>query len=217
MTASQTSGILVITRHSESEWNLVGKWTGLTDVNLTDKGRADSVLLGKQLHDIDFDGVYTSTLKRTQQTLEGIYAGKGQPTPPFSQSKALNERDYGDMTGKNKWEVQAEVGDEAFIGIRRGWEYPVPGGENLKAVYERAIPYFKTEILPRLQHGENILIVSHGNTIRALMKYLDSISDSGIEKVEMPFTSILIYTFTRDKELPVRKETRSIETTSTHA
>lgn len=217
MTTSHTSGILVITRHSESEWNLLGKWTGLTDVNLTDKGRADSRLLGEQIRDIDFDAVYTSDLKRTHQTLAGIYEGKEQDLPAFTKNAALNERDYGDMTGKNKWEVQAEVGDEAFTGIRRGWEYPVPGGENLHDVYERAVPYFESEILPRLQRGENVLLVSHGNTIRALMKHLDQISDQDIESVEMPFTSILVYKFESGSDLPVSKETRSIETTATHA
>lgn len=217
MTTSQNSGTLVITRHSESEWNLLGKWTGLTDVSLTDKGKSDSRLLGEKIKDIDFDAVYTSDLRRTHQTLAGIYEGKNQPMPDYIKNPALNERDYGDMTGKNKWEVQAEVGDEAFTGIRRGWEYPVPGGENLHDVYERAVPYFQSEILPRLQRGENVLVVSHGNTIRALIKYFDQVSDHDIESVEMPFTSILIYQFEADKDLPVSKETRSIETTATHA
>ena len=115
------------------------------------------------------------------------------------------------MTGKNKWEVKDEIGDEAFNGIRRGWDYPVPGGETLKDVYARAIPYFEAEILPRLQRGENILVVSYGNTIRALMKHLDQIPDADMGKVEMPFGALLVYSFVSDSNLPVDKGERRIE------
>lgn len=205
-------GILVICRHAESEWNSLGIWTGLTDVNLSDKGRADSRLLGKKLQDITFDGAYTSSLKRTQQTLEGILTGKGEQLDlPRTANVNLNERDYGDLTGKNKWEVQSEIGEEAFTGIRRGWDYPVPGGETLKDVYARALPYFTKEILPRLQNGENILLVAHGNTIRALIKHFDQVLEADMANVEMPFDNILVYTFASDNELPINKELRTIE------
>ena len=138
--------------------------------------------------------------------------GKGdQPDLERIVAAPLNERDYGDLTGKNKWEVKDEIGSEAFQGIRRGWDYPVPGGETLKDVYARAIPYFQTEILPRLQKGENILLVSHGNTSRALMKYLDQIPDDEIGSVEMPFGALLIYAFDTDSELPASKQTRQID------
>ena len=120
-------GLLVISRHAESEWNLLGKWTGLTDVNLTEKGAHESTMLGELLRDIDFDGAYTSDLKRTKQTLAGIIKGKLADVTVDDKSikhhPALNERDYGDLTGKNKWEVKDEIGEEAFNGIRRGWDY----------------------------------------------------------------------------------------------
>lgn len=209
---TQKQGILVISRHAESEWNLLGKWTGWTDVNLTDKGYHEATLLGEELRDIAFDAAYTSELKRTQQTCDGVLEGKGdQADLPRITAKDLNERDYGDLTGKNKWEVKDEIGDEAFNGIRRGWDYPVPGGETLKDVYARAIPYFEAEILPRLQRGENILVVSHGNTIRALMKHLDQIPDADMGKVEMPFGALLVYSFVSDSNLPVDKGERRIE------
>lgn len=208
----QKQGILVISRHAESEWNLLGKWTGWTDVNLTEKGMREAEQLGEIIRDIQFDAAYTSELKRTQQTCDGILRGKGdQADLERIIAKPLNERDYGDLTGKNKWEVKDEIGSEAFQGIRRGWDYPVPGGETLKDVYARAIPYFQSEILPRLQRGENILLVSHGNTIRALMKYLDQIPDEEIGKVEMPFGTLLVYKFDAGHQLPLDKQTRTID------
>ena len=211
-------GILVISRHAESEWNLLGKWTGLTDVNLTDKGRHESTLLGELLDDIDFDAVYTSDLKRTHQTLEGILEGKpGEHAPPHVKHAALNERDYGDYTGLNKWEVKDKVGDEEFQAIRRKWDHPVPGGETLKAVHGRAIPYFDDEILPRLQAGENILMVSHGNTIRALMKHLDDIHEDDMAEVEMPFGTLLIYHFDSQTPKPIKKDVRAIDIVPPHA
>ena len=205
-------GTLVISRHGESEWNLLGKWTGWTDVGLTEKGYADTVRLGALLQDLTFDEAYTSALKRTHQTLDALLEGKGpQADLAVTRATELNERDYGDMTGKNKWEVKEEIGEEAFNGIRRGWDYPVPGGETLKMVYERVLPYFKREILPKLQAGENILLVAHGNSIRALMKELDQISEADMANVEMPFGQVLLYTFDESDALPVNREVRQID------
>lgn len=214
-------GLLVISRHAESEWNLLGKWTGLTDVNLTEKGMHESTMLGELLQDIDFDGAYTSDLKRTRQTLAGIIKGKKATITVEDASvrhhAALNERDYGDLTGKNKWEVKEEVGEEAFNGIRRGWDYPVPGGETLKAVHGRVVPFFEDEILPRLHAGENILLVAHGNSIRALMKHLEDINETDMAEVEMPFGTLLMYHFESESRLPRHKETRAIDIVPPHA
>ena len=205
-------GVLVISRHAESEWNLLGKWTGWTDVGLTEKGVREAEQLGEIVRDIRFDAAYTSQLKRTQQTCDGILRGKGdQSELPRVVAAELNERDYGDLTGKNKWEVKEEIGEEAFNGIRRGWDYPVPGGETLKDVYARAVPYLQEQIVPQLQRGQNILLVSHGNTIRALMKYLDNVSDGDIGSVEMPFGALLVYRFSADSAMPVDKQTRMID------
>ena len=113
---TQKSGILVISRHAESEWNLLGKWTGWTDVNLTEKGYHEAVMLGEQLRDITFNEAYTSELKRTCQTCDGILEGKGdQIDLPRIIAKELNERDYGDLTGKNKWEVKNEKIGRAHV------------------------------------------------------------------------------------------------------
>lgn len=212
-------GKLIISRHGESEWNLLGKWTGWMDIGLTEKGINDTVRLGEVLKDMKIDRAYTSDLKRTKQTLSALLCGQGtdESTLPIINTPELKERDYGDLTGKNKWEVKAEIGEEAFNGIRRGWDHPVPGGETLKDVYNRVIPYFKTEILPKLHRGEIILLVAHGNSIRALIKYLDQISDDSVADVEMPFGQVLIYDFNEESDLPVGKESRSVEIGSVNA
>jgi 2,3-bisphosphoglycerate-dependent phosphoglycerate mutase len=211
------SGRLFITRHGESEWNLQGKWTGLTDVGLTEKGISDTVRLGQLLKDTTFDVAYTSALKRTHQTLDALLKGAEITTLPTIHAAELNERDYGTLTGSDKWEVKDQIGEEAFNGIRRGWDYPVPDGETLKDVYARVVPYFETEILPRLQDGENVLLVAHGNSIRALVKYLDQIPDDKVADLEMPFGKILVYSFDHDHALPVDKAERSVDISPTKA
>ena len=204
-----TKGLLVISRHGESEWNVLGKWTGWTDVGLTEKGAADAEEIGRTIPgDIRFDEVYTSVLKRTEETLQGIVRGLGKPELnelPKTATAELNERDYGVYTGKNKWEVQQSVDEATFTGLRRGWDFPVEGGENLQQVYSRVVPYFEREILPKLQAGENILMVAHGNSIRALIKYLENISDENIADVEMKFGQVLIYCFESSSNTPVDK------------
>ena len=113
------SGKLVLIRHGESEWNLLGKWTGWTDVSLTEKGAADAKKMGELITDIHFDAIYTSKLKRSIETMEGVLETQGQAGAPYEAVEALNERDYGDYTGMNKWEVKEKVGEEKFNAIRR--------------------------------------------------------------------------------------------------
>lgn len=210
MDMQQNTGLLVISRHTESEWNLLGKWTGLNDVDLTDKGQQEAQEIGAMLKDIQFDIVYTSEQRRTHQTLAGILKGSVHPDVPHHIHGAVNERDYGELTGKNKWEVQEEIGDEAFKGIRRGWDYPVPGGETLKDVYARVVPFFDEEILPHLKAGKNVLLVAHGNSIRALIKHLDEIHEDKIADVEMSFGQVLLYRISPDGSV-AQKEIRQID------
>lgn len=212
MSSNEKTGMLVISRHAESEWNILGKWTGLTDINLTEKGRGEALKIGELLQGVTFDAVYTSEQKRTHQTLEGIMKGSGHADVPHFKSPHVNERDYGDLTGKNKWEVKDEIGDEAFHGIRRGWDYPVPGGETLKDVHGRVVPFFDAEILPRLKRGENILLVAHGNSIRALIKHLEDIHESEIADVEMGFGEVLFYHITPEGKLH-KKEKKQADVT----
>lgn len=205
------TGKLIIVRHGESEWNATGQWTGLTDVNLTPKGRHEAELMGEQLRDIRIDHAFTSEQIRTVQTLEGLLKGAQQPDVPYDRRWGINERDYGEYTGMNKWQVKEEVGEEAFNGIRRNWDYPVPGGETLKDVYKRAVPFLQKEVLPLLLEGKNVLLVAHGNSIRSLIKYIEKISDEGIAKVEMIFGTILFYDLDKDGHM-VKKDERKIDT-----
>ncbi|TAH37488.1 2,3-bisphosphoglycerate-dependent phosphoglycerate mutase [Candidatus Saccharibacteria bacterium] len=211
-----THGILVISRHAESEWNALGIWTGLSDVNLSEQGHKDARKLGELLDDITFDAVYQSEQKRTHQTLDGILEGRKHPEVSRNQHGALNERDYGDLTGKNKWEVQQEVGEEAFKGIRRGWDYPVPGGETLKDVHGRVAPFFDAEILPQLQDGKNVLIVAHGNSMRALMKHLEVIHEDEIADVELPLGHVVVYHIDQTGKV-AHREQRNIPTSPSKA
>jgi D-lactate dehydrogenase len=189
------SGKLVIVRHTESEWNATGQWTGITDVHLSEKGFHEAALLGRSFKamNISLDKAFCSQQIRTLETLEGILNASGQLDVPIERVGAINERDYGEYTGKNKWQVQSMIGEEAFQKIRRGWDEPVPGGETLKMVYERAVPFYKNSVVPLLLQGENVLIVAHGNSIRALMKYIESLSDEAIVSVEMLFGQFVVY------------------------
>ena len=210
------SGKLVLIRHGESEWNLQGRWTGWTDVGITPKGAADARKMGELLQGIHFDEAYTSRLKRTVETFQNVVATQGQPELPYKQVEALNERDYGDYTGLNKWEVKAKVGDDKFNAIRRSYDEPIPGGETLHMVYDRVLPWYQTELLPKLLKGENIMLVAHGNSIRALVKYIENISDTDIAKFEMVFGTVLIYTVDEAGRM-VDRQTLKAEITQTKA
>ncbi len=197
---------LVLIRHGESDWNAKDLWTGLTDIALTEKGHEEANHAAKQLNDISFDVAYTSNLKRAQQTLDDILTELHQ-SPPIHKSDALNERDYGIYTGKNKWEVKKELGDEKFLQLRRSWDHPIPEGESLKDVYGRVIPYYKEHIAKDLEQGKNVLVSAHGNSLRALVKYLENISDAQIPKLELATGEVYVYTIRRDGHIE-KKEKR---------
>ncbi len=184
---------LILVRHGESLWNAKGVWTGLTDISLSPKGREEAILAGQSLKNINLDIAYTSVLKRAKETLDEIKKVLNLNNLETIESSALNERDYGDLTGKNKWEIQKEFGEEKFLKIRRGWDTPISNGETLKDVYNRVVPYYKETILPKLKEGKNVLIVAHGNSLRALVKYLENISDANVEKLEIETGEIYKY------------------------
>jgi 2,3-bisphosphoglycerate-dependent phosphoglycerate mutase len=205
-------GKLIFIRHGESEWNATGQWTGLTDVDLSQKGFREAKMLGEAVKDIRFDYAFTSELKRAIQTLEGVLKGSGQPGVPYEKNAAINERDYGDYTGMNKWEVRDKVGEDKFNSIRRDWDCAVPGGETLKMVYERALPYYQNTILPHVLQGEIVLVVAHGNSMRALRKHLENLSDEQMSTTEMPFGTIMIYEVDTEGRMTSKAE-RKIDTT----
>jgi 2,3-bisphosphoglycerate-dependent phosphoglycerate mutase len=209
-------GQLLICRHTESEWNALGKWTGTTDVHLSENGFRQAGQVGEAIKGIDIDFAYCSLQIRTKETLEGILDGSGQIDVDYERVGDINERDYGDYTGMNKWEVRDKVGEAEFNSIRRDWDHPVPNGETLKTVYERTVPFYRQVILPRLQAGENILMVAHGNSLRALIKYMEDVSDEDIKNVEMPFGTVYDYSVTEDGK-SLDKKVIKIEMVAPHA
>lgn len=202
---------LILARHGESEFNAKGIWTGHLDPELSPKGEGHAKAIGKVLKDHDVRHAYTSDLKRSQKTWDIAHheATDGKKHIPTKSHTNLRERDYGSLNGKNKWQVKDEVGDEEFTRIRRSWDYAVPEGESLKAVYDRAVPFYLDEIKPLLDQGENVIAVTHGNTNRALMKHLEDISDDQVAELEMPHEVVVIYHF-EDGEL-VEKEVVEVE------
>jgi 2,3-bisphosphoglycerate-dependent phosphoglycerate mutase len=184
---------LVLVRHGESEWNTLGLWTGWRDIPLTEKGHVEARQAAEALDGIKPDVAYTSKLKRARQTLDDIMATLGLTNLPVIEDAALNERDYGDLTAKNKWQVQKEYGDEQFLKWRRSWDYPVPGGETLKDVYARVAPYYDQHILPQLKAGKNVIVAAHGNSLRALVKHLEHISDDEIPSLEIGTGEVYVY------------------------
>ena len=199
---------LVLVRHGESEWNAKGLWTGWADPPLTELGHKQARDAGITLKDIHFDMAYTSALIRAIQTLQEIKDATGQNETPTISDKALNERDYGDYTGKNKWEVKSVVGEEEFQKIRRSWDYQLPKGESLQDVYHRVIPYFEKNILPLLKNGKNVIIASSGNALRVIVKYLENITDEDISQLEIGIGDVLAYQIDEQGKM-VKKEIRA--------
>lgn len=183
---------LVLVRHGESEWNAKGIWTGLTDVDLSEKGKEEARAAGRAVKDINLQIAFVSPLKRADENLKEMESVFGI-TLPRIKSEAITERDYGDYTGKNKWQAKEQLGDEEFLKLRRSWDYPVPHGESLKDVYARVVPYYQQYILPELKGGKNVLVSAHGNSLRALVKFLDNIPDQDIAQLEIPTGQVLVY------------------------
>ncbi len=198
---------LILVRHGQSEWNAKGVWTGLTDIPLSEKGRSEAKAAAEKLRDVPIDEAFTSVLSRARETCTIILDVLGKNDVGIIEDKALNERDYGIYTGKNKWEIKKETGEEQFLKIRRSYDFQIPHGESLKQVYERVIPYYQSTILPKLKEGKNILISAHGNSLRALIKYLENISDKEIPNLELPTGGIYVYQINQNGAVTA-KETR---------
>lgn len=208
---TQKNGKFVMVRHHESEWNKLGKWTGVVDVHLSPDGFVGAKEMGKLIKDFSFDYIFTSAQIRSQETLDCMMESmKVVVVTHIKHIKELNERDYGDYTGKNKWDMEKILGHEEFIKVRRSWDHVIPNGESLKMVYERSVPFYLNNILPILKEGKNVLVVAHGNSIRSIMKYIENISDEGIANVEMTFGSILIYDLDSEGHME-NKEIRQLE------
>lgn len=184
---------LFLVRHGKSKWNKEGLWTGWTDVDLTEEGYEEARKAGEVLKGEKIDTVYVSELKRTQQTFDKIKETCGELGLTCKIDKALNERNYGVHTGKNKWQVKEEVGEEEFQNIRRGWDVHIKDGETLKDVYTRIVPYYEENIKKDLEEGKNVLVVSSGNTLRALIKYLDNLDEKEVCDLEVATGEVHCY------------------------
>ncbi|MBI4078863.1 MAG: 2,3-diphosphoglycerate-dependent phosphoglycerate mutase [Candidatus Levybacteria bacterium] len=183
---------LVLVRHGQSEWNKKGLWTGLVNAPLSPEGEREAAKAADSIKDIPFNVAFTSKLVRAHQTLD-IILKILQKSVPITENEALNERNYGDLTGKNKWKIKEQYGDEQFLKWRRGWDVAIPNGETLKDVYNRVVPNYLEQIEPIVKAGKNVLVVAHGNSIRALIKYLEHISDEEVVRVELGTGEIYIY------------------------
>ena len=185
---------LALVRHGLSEWNKIGLWTGLTDISLAPEGREQARQAGEALKEIHFDIAFVSKLIRAKETLDEMLNVFGYK-PKIISDRAIEERDYGIYTGKNKWEVKKKIGDKKYQEIRRGWNIEIPEGESLKQVYDRVIPYFEQNILTELESGKNVLVSAHGNSLRALVKYLDKLSNEDVTKLNIATGETYLYEF----------------------
>jgi len=207
---------LILVRHGKSEWNKRNRFTGWVDVPLAPEGWEEAKKAGELLADYEFDAAYTSHLQRAIVTLHVIleknksekdqiflpaqgtvpcqsYQPNADEIPVVVYETALSERHYGDLQGQNKDEIKEKYGEEQFLKWRRGYDTPPPNGESLKMTLERAVPYFEKEMIPRLAKGETLLVSAHGNSLRAITKYLENISDDEITGLEIPTGTPIIY------------------------
>ncbi|MDJ1466431.1 2,3-bisphosphoglycerate-dependent phosphoglycerate mutase [Cytophagaceae bacterium DM2B3-1] len=176
---------LVIVRHGQSQWNLENRFTGDVDIDLTALGEQEAHTAGRVLKGMYFDACFTSILKRAIRTLDIILQETGQTNLPIIQDAALNERMYGDLQGLNKAEMVQKFGAEKVDQWRRSYDIAPPNGESLKDTANRVIPFFQRHIAPLLAENKTILIVAHGNSLRALMMYLQHITPENIAHTEI--------------------------------
>ncbi len=223
---------LVMVRHGQSTWNLENRFTGWTDVDLTDLGIEEAHTAGKQLlaEKFSFDFVFTSVLKRAIRTMWIIMDEMDVMWLPVERAWELNERHYGDLQGLNKAETAAKFGNEQVHIWRRSYATPppplkmddprhprfdpryakvdtdlLPATESLKLTLERVMPYWTNNIVPRLLAGQKLLIVAHGNSMRALVKHLDHVSDDEITELNIPTGIPLVYALDKDLNVLSRR------------
>ncbi|MDR4495901.1 MAG: 2,3-diphosphoglycerate-dependent phosphoglycerate mutase [Nitrospirales bacterium] len=184
---------LVLIRHGESQWNLENRFTGWVDVSLSPKGEQEAREAGKKLASFRFDCAFTSVLKRAKDTLRLVLEVLGQTNLPIQEHQALNERMYGDLQGLNKTETVRKFGEEQVKIWRRSFDVRPPGGESLKDTAERVVPYFEKQIRPTLQGNKTVLIVAHGNSLRALVMHLENLSKEQVLELNIPTGAPLLY------------------------
>jgi 2,3-bisphosphoglycerate-dependent phosphoglycerate mutase len=199
---------LVLVRHGESEWNRLNMFTGWQDVDLSEEGVAEAHRAGAMLkaEGRRLDVAFTSTLKRAQNTLKVILSELEQEDVPIIQDSALNERDYGDLVGLNKDEARKRWGDEQVHLWQRSYDVAPPGGESLKDTAARVLPFFEKRIVPELQAGKDVLVVAHGNSLRALVMQLDGLSPDQVIELNIGTGMPLVYRFRADGSVAEKRD-----------
>ncbi len=186
---------LYLQRHLKSQWNLDNKFTGWTDIPLSQEGVDSAYRASTPLKNCTIDKIYSSPLLRNKTTVDLILENLGIKDAPIILDKALDERNYGDLQGLNKDEVKKQYGEERVQLWRRSYDIAPPRGESGKDVYERAIPFFTKYIEGDLKRGRNVLVVASHNSLRAIIKYIENISDDKFSEIELPFGALVKYEF----------------------
>ena len=199
--------LLVLVRHGQSDWNLKNLFTGWKDPDLTPQGVGEAAAAGQRLKamGLQFDIAYTSALTRAQHTCRLILGELGQTDLPTIREQALNERDYGDLSGLNMDDARAKWGEDQVHLWRRSYDVPPPGGESLKDTVARVLPYYCQEILPRVLRGERVIVAAHGNSLRALVMILDRLTPETIPSMELETGIPLVYRLKADSTVDTKK------------
>jgi 2,3-bisphosphoglycerate-dependent phosphoglycerate mutase len=200
--------LLVLVRHGESEWNKKNLFTGWRDVDLSENGIKEARAAGRKLkaQGLSFDVAFTSALVRAQHSLALMLEELGQKSIPVVNDVALNERDYGDLSGLNKDDARAKWGAEQVHIWRRSYDVAPPGGESLKDTAARVLPYYIQDILPRVLRGERVIVAAHGNSLRALVMVLERLSPQEIVAREIATGVPLIYRLNADATVAQKHE-----------
>lgn len=197
---------LVLIRHGESLWNKENRFTGWIDIALSPKGEEEAREAGEKIKGMNFDHAFTSVLQRAIKTYAIAAEIAGFKHLIAEKDEALNERMYGDLQGLNKDECRAKFGAEQVHIWRRSYDTPPPGGESLKNTAERVLPYYYKRIEPMLRDGKNILVVAHGNSLRALIMHLEKLSGDEIVKVEIPTGIPILYELDNNLNIISKKD-----------
>jgi 2,3-bisphosphoglycerate-dependent phosphoglycerate mutase len=194
---------LVLVRHGQSEWNLKNLFTGWRDVDLTEQGHAEAKAAGKRLKakGLKFDIAFTSVLQRAEKTCAHILGELGQTGLKTVRDQALNERDYGDLSGLNKDDARVKWGEEQVHVWRRSYDVPPPGGESLKDTGARVWPYYIHTIQPHVLSGGTVLVAAHGNSLRALIMALDGLTGEEVVKMELGTGIPVVYRLNADSSV----------------
>jgi len=199
--------ILVLVRHGQSDWNLKNLFTGFKNPELTQLGIEEARAAGRRLETkkLGFDRAFTSNLTRAQNTLKLILGELGTPGVPTIADAALNERDYGDLSGMNKDDARQKWGEEQVLVWRRSYEIAPPGGESLRDIVARVLPFYCQTILPCVLRGERVIVAAHGNSLRALAMVLDQLTPQTIPKLELATGVPIIYRLKLDSTVETKE------------